>query len=81
MLQGTKNLAILIGPVLDPVLRKDREMNRDDLEIELAKRVVDSMDMDTLVIFATEKLLEAYGNLSDEELQLEIEDFAPDLIN
>lgn len=68
-------------PVLDPVLRKDREMTRDDLEIELAKRVVDSMDMDTLVIFATEKLLEAYGNLSDEELQLEIEDFAPDLIN
>ena len=56
-------------------------MTRDDLEIELAKRVVDSMDMDTLVIFATEKLLEAYGNLSDEELQLEIEDFAPDLIN
>ena len=55
-------------------------MTRDDLEIELAKRVVGSMDMDTLVIFATEKLLQAYSNLSDEELQLELQDFAPDLM-
>lgn len=28
MLQGTKNLAILAMPVLDPVLRKDREMTQ-----------------------------------------------------
>jgi hypothetical protein len=55
-------------------------MNREEIEIELAERVVEGMDMDTLVVYATERLREAYRELSEEELMLEVQEFAPDLI-
>jgi hypothetical protein len=55
-------------------------MNREELENQLAERVVEGMDWDTLTVFAMEKLREAYRDLSDEELSAEIKDYAPDLI-
>ena len=55
-------------------------MNREELENQLAERVVEGMDLDTLTVFAMEKLREAYRDLSDEELSADIKDYAPDLI-
>jgi hypothetical protein len=55
-------------------------MNREELEKQLAERVIEGMDLDTLTVFAMEKLREAYRDLSDEELSADIKDYAPDLI-
>lgn len=55
-------------------------MTRDELETLLAERVVEGMDMDTLVVYAIERLREAYRDLSSEELRLELQEFAPDLL-
>ena len=55
--------------------------NRETLQALLADRIVDQMDMDSLVTFATERLMDSYASLTDAQLQAEIEDFAPDLLD
>ncbi|MFZ9503958.1 MAG: DUF7326 family protein [Cyclobacteriaceae bacterium] len=46
----------------------------------LAERIVEGMDMDTLVTYAIERLTEAYSNLSPTQLMAEATEFAPDLL-
>jgi len=54
--------------------------NRETLQNLLANRVVEGMDIDTLVTYATERLTEAYDSMTDAQLQTEIEEYAPDLL-
>ena len=55
--------------------------NRETLQALLANRIVDQMDMDSLVSYATDRLMDAYASMTDAQLQVEIEDFAPDLLD
>ena len=54
--------------------------NRETLQSLLADRIVEQMDIDSLVIYATERLMEAYDSMTDAQLQTEIEEYAPDLL-
>jgi hypothetical protein len=55
-------------------------LNRDDLIREYAYRIVDGMDMDTLVSWAIDTLAERLEDLPDEDLRNEIADYYPDLL-
>ena len=55
-------------------------LNRDDLIREYAYRIVDGMDVDTLVTWAIDTLAERLEDLPDEDLRTEIADFYPDLL-
>lgn len=55
-------------------------MTKDELIGEYATRIVEGMDMDTLVAYATEQLIDALSTMSDEDLREEIADFYPDLL-
>jgi hypothetical protein len=55
-------------------------MNHTELATALAERIVEGMDMDTLVTYAIERLTEAYSNLSPTQLMAEATEFAPDLL-
>lgn len=55
-------------------------VNREDLIDRYSTRVVDGMDMDDwyeLAIYALRRALDTY---SDEELEAEVRDFYPDLL-
>ena len=54
--------------------------NREDLIGEYADRVVDGMDMDSLVVYALDKMMEDLRTYSDEDLRDEIAEFYPDLL-
>lgn len=54
--------------------------NREDLIGEYADRVVDGMDMDSLVVYALDKMMEDLRTYSDEDLHDEIAAFYPDLL-
>ena len=53
---------------------------RSELELALAERIVEGMDMDTLVQYAIESLTRAYEDLTMPDLLEEVENFAPDLL-
>jgi len=55
-------------------------MTKDDLIREYAYRIVDGMDVDTLVSWAIDTLAERLEDLPDEDLRNEIADFYPDLL-
>ena len=55
--------------------------NRENLQSLLAARIVDQMDLDSLVSYATDRLMDSYASLTDAQLVMEIEDFAPDLLD
>ena len=55
--------------------------NRENLQSLLAARIVDQMDMDSLVSYATDRLMDAYASMTDAQLVMEIEDYAPDLLD
>jgi hypothetical protein len=55
-------------------------MTKDELIGEYVTRIVDGMDMDTLVSYAHDCLTSALVALSDEDLRAEIADFYPDLL-
>jgi hypothetical protein len=55
-------------------------MTNDELIGEYVTRIVDGMDMDTLVSYAHDCLAGALEKLSDEDLRAEIADFYPDLL-
>lgn len=56
-------------------------VNRTELIEAYAEAVIDSLDMDTLVVFATEKMREELEKYSDQELLEEITEFAPSLLD
>ena len=60
--------------------REQLTWNREDLIGEYAGRVVDGMDMDSLVVYALDKMMEDLRTYSDEDLHDEIAAFYPDLL-
>jgi len=54
--------------------------DRDSLISDYAELVVDSMDMDTLVRFAFDMLVENMEKMSDNELVKEANDYYPELL-
>jgi hypothetical protein len=55
-------------------------LNHTDLAAALAERIVEGMDLDDLVAFATERLAEYYITLTPPQLVHEVTEFAPDLL-
>ena len=55
-------------------------MTRDEMIEQMASDMVESMDLDSLVVYAQERLMDSYYQLTDEELQQEIEEFFPHLL-
>jgi hypothetical protein len=55
-------------------------LNREDLIAEYAERIVEGMDVDTLVMYAIDQLMDGLRTYTDEDLAAEIEDFYPDLL-
>lgn len=56
-------------------------MNRDDLISEYAALVVDGMDMETLCMYAIERIRDDLKTYSDEELEQEVRDYYPHLLD
>lgn len=54
--------------------------NRDRLTEALIDHIVDGMDMDTVIQFAKDQLMGYYEKRSDEELETEMTNFAPHLL-
>lgn len=55
-------------------------MDRAELESRLAEHLADGMDWDTMYTFVVETLRKEYAELSDEDLEQEVRDFAPELL-
>jgi hypothetical protein len=55
-------------------------VNREQIEIDLAQRIVDGMDLETLLVYAIDSLVDAYRKLSDDQLKSELQSFAPDML-
>lgn len=55
-------------------------MTKDELISEYAQRVVGDMDMDTLVAYALDQLIDGLATMSEEDLREEVADFYPDLL-
>jgi hypothetical protein len=55
-------------------------LNREELIAQYAERIVEGMDTDTLVMYAIDQLMDGLRTYSDEDLNAEIEDFYPDLL-
>lgn len=54
--------------------------NRSELQREFVYRIVEDMDMDTLVLHMQDFLHKEFNCLSKEELISEVRDFYPDLL-
>ena len=55
-------------------------MNRQELQERFAEEIIDGMDMDGVIEYATRKLTEYYDTLSDNELMAIIEESADYLL-
>jgi hypothetical protein len=55
-------------------------LNREDLIAQYAERIVEGMDIETLVIYAIDQLMDGLRTYTDDDLAAEIEDFYPDLL-
>ena len=55
-------------------------MNRQELQLRFAADIIDGMDMDGLIDYATAKLNESYDTLSDNEMLKLIEESADYLL-
>jgi len=55
-------------------------MNRDDLISEYAALVVDGMDMETLCMYAIEKIRDDLKTYTDEQLEDEVREYYPHLL-
>ena len=51
-------------------------MNRSEFQLRFAADIIDGIDMDGLIEYATRKLNEYYDTLSDNELMELIEEYA-----
>jgi hypothetical protein len=63
------------------VKKKGNNMTRDDLIESLAAHVVDGMDVDSLVAFATERLEDEYAQMSNDDFAAEVSRVAPDMVS
>jgi hypothetical protein len=54
--------------------------DRDSLISDYAERIVDDMDMDTLVRFAFDMLVENMERLSDRDLISEVNEYTPEFL-
>jgi hypothetical protein len=54
--------------------------DRDSLISDYAEQIVDGMDMDTLVRFAFDMLVENVERLSDKDLISEVNEYTPELL-
>ena len=54
--------------------------NRDELIENYAQTIVDGWDMDTLVTFAYDTLVDTLDNYSDEQLLEEVNNYNPELL-
>ncbi len=55
-------------------------LNREELIGQYAERIVEGMDIDILVAYAIDQLMDSLRTYTDEDLAAEIEDFYPDLL-
>lgn len=55
--------------------------NIDELRREYTERVVDGMDMDTLVNFVFEQIMTNLEDYSEEQLKSEVNEYYPDLLD
>jgi|LakMenEpi03Aug12_release.lakeMendotaPanAssembly.Ray.scaffolds.fasta_scaffold4162433_1 hypothetical protein len=53
----------------------------DNLRSEFANHIVDGMDIDALITFAYEKILENLEDMHEVELLEQVEEFAPHLLD
>jgi len=65
---------------MEATFTSGNHMTKDELIGEYVTRIVEDMDMDTLVSYAHDCLTSALVTLSDEDLRTEIADFYPDLL-
>ena len=56
------------------------KFNRDELIDTYAHSIVDSMDMDDMITFAYDTIVENLSKYTDDELVEEIEQYDPDLL-
>ena len=54
--------------------------NRDDLISNYAERVVEGMDMEALCMYAIDKMRDDLHKYTDEELEAEVHEYYPDLL-
>ena len=63
---------------------KDEQMtntfDRDSLLQDYAEQIVDTMDMDTLVMFAMDTIMEKMSQFSDNEIVEEVNEYYPELL-
>jgi len=55
-------------------------LNREDLISQYAERLVEGMDIETLVMYAIDEMMDNLRTYADADLIKEIEDFYPDLL-
>ena len=55
-------------------------MNRHELQAELISQMIDDMDIKTMAAILTDCLSESYDRYSDEELNEEVTEYYPHLI-
>ena len=54
---------------------------KEALAQALAERIVEGMDMDTLVTYAMETLFQNYSSYTEDQLRAEVSEYAPDLLD
>ena len=65
---------------MEATFTSGNHMTKDELIGEYVTRIVEDMDMDTLVSYAHECLTRAREDRSEEDLRAEIAEFYPDLL-
>ena len=65
---------------MEATFTSGNQMTKDELIGEYVTRIVDGMDMDTLVSYAHNCMTSYMELLSEEDLRAEIADFYPDLL-
>jgi hypothetical protein len=55
-------------------------LNREDLISQYAERLVEGMDIETLVIYAMDEMMDNLRTYTDADLAAEIEEFYPALL-
>ena len=54
--------------------------DRDSLLQDYAEQIVDTMDIDTLVMFAMDTIMEKMSQFSDNEIVEEVNEYYPELL-
>ena len=62
-------------------MKKLNDAQRDELISQYSELVVDNMDMDSLVQYAQEQLVNYFDKLSDSELKEDVDNYDEDLFD